>query len=961
MLGSKLFQDTNLRTWVRGVSRLGTLCGVFAMLVFVAGCPTVTPCDTDEECDNGEFCDGAETCVDGGCESAENPCAEGERCNEAADRCDECVINAECDDDVFCNGAETCTNGLCGEGPDPCTPDEICDEDNSECDDCDSDDDCDDGVFCNGEETCEDGECVDGDAPCAAGEACDEDNGECTPPCLLDSDCDDNDECTIDDCGTDGVCDAIPVDCDDDDLCTDDTCDPDTGCANTAVMCPAGQECDPDTGDCEAVTVESVTIVATPASQAEGNTGTTNFNFTVTRAGGTAARTINFAVTGGATATDANAQDFTGAVLPSGTVVYAAAENGPKTITVGVVGDTIVEMAEVFTVTLTDPANANAVLGMATATITNDDSGMAPVNTIPSNASAQVGQTTPIPGVSVADADNSTLTVNLATTNGLIQFMTIAAGASAVDQNNQNVAAGQNKTSITLSGTIANINTTLTSLQYTTDRIATNPGTDVVTITSTDSNGGQDIDAIMIAVGVQINLTAGSDTGAAFQGTAGGDNFLATTATFLGQGDIFTGGDGRDQAQLNGFGAANVPNAPTGTFSVMSLEQVFLNLAVGGAGTLDLSLIGGVDTVLFTPAAASAGNLDINNAPNAFTLRYRPTVANDFDARNIDVDIANAVFGSQSFTLRLEGSATQVADFTVLASTSGNIETVNVVSTSSDGTAVNTLVNAISGTSTINVNTVNFSGEQKLNAGRWGGANTLNLNGAGMTGDLTVTSTVQGVVITGGAGVDTLNGGANSQSIAGGAGGDTINPGAASDLVDTGTGADTIVAVAADIAAAGGGVVYDRWTGFTAGAGGDALDYNTALNKNGVAIGPPFAQANFLSTAIGDLVVANAAATVGIVEFTGTSLGANNIVPGTTTSATIEGWAATALATVDHHAATDFFLFVMYDNGTGSNLDAAVFLFDGDATATGMLAAEFRLLAVIEGVGQDAITFDNFK
>jgi hypothetical protein len=69
---------------------------------------------------------------------------------------------------------------------------------------CDLDSDCDDGAFCNGAETCVSGSCVAGGDPCP-GMGCDE---------LLD-------ECIVNNCNSDGVCDAL------------ETCD---NCASDCVL-----------------------------------------------------------------------------------------------------------------------------------------------------------------------------------------------------------------------------------------------------------------------------------------------------------------------------------------------------------------------------------------------------------------------------------------------------------------------------------------------------------------------------------------------------------------------------------------------------------------------------------------------------------------------------------------------------------------------------------------------------
>ena len=53
--------------------------------------PTITvsyhECRTDSDCDDSIFCNGNEACTRGKCESSENPCAEGETCDEENDQC----------------------------------------------------------------------------------------------------------------------------------------------------------------------------------------------------------------------------------------------------------------------------------------------------------------------------------------------------------------------------------------------------------------------------------------------------------------------------------------------------------------------------------------------------------------------------------------------------------------------------------------------------------------------------------------------------------------------------------------------------------------------------------------------------------------------------------------------------------------------------------------------------------
>ena len=109
-------------------------------------------------------------------------------------------------------------------------------------------------------------------------------------------------------------------------------------------------------------------IAATEADRTEGTGGTTPFTFTVTRDVGTGASSVDWAVTHGSTA----AADFTGPT--SGTLVFAEGETS-KVITLSVVGDSVGEGNELFSVTLSNAVGATVATSFAGGTIRNDDSG----------------------------------------------------------------------------------------------------------------------------------------------------------------------------------------------------------------------------------------------------------------------------------------------------------------------------------------------------------------------------------------------------------------------------------------------------------------------------------------------------------------------------------------------------------------------------------------------------------
>jgi hypothetical protein len=132
----------------------------------------------------------------------------------------------------------------------------------------------------------------------------------------------------------------------------------------------------------------ALAIAATAASKAEGNSGSTPFTFTVTRTGDTSGvSTVGYAVTGSG-ANAANAADFTGGVLPTGTVTFAAGVTS-QVITINVNGDTTVEPDEGFTVTLSNPVGGTISTAAATGTILNDDTLPLPMLAIAATAASK--------------------------------------------------------------------------------------------------------------------------------------------------------------------------------------------------------------------------------------------------------------------------------------------------------------------------------------------------------------------------------------------------------------------------------------------------------------------------------------------------------------------------------------------------------------------------------------------
>jgi hypothetical protein len=698
-----------------------------------------------------------------GCQGA-NPCGDVTACDD----------NNECTTDTCSNGVDT--NGAavaaCTNTPVACS-NGVCNPTDGECVECLTAADCDDDNFCNGAETCSSNGCVDGTSPCAAGETCNEASDTCDE-CATDADCDAGEVCSNGTCVVEAEC-TTDADCEVNEVCSNGTCVPDVTPCTDDTDCDAGEVC--DNGEC---VVDTSGICVTDADCDAGE---------VCSNGSCVPATPEECTSNG---------DCDNGVFCDGTETCVAnvCSNGTNPCTED---------------QTCDEANDNCEL-----------SPQSPVINAPTNgvASAQVGQNSTITGITVSDADNNTLTVEVASSDGFVSFGTIAAGVSATDQNNQTVAANTLRTSITLSGTITALNSTLATFRYTTDRVAGNPGTDVVTITAEDLDGNTDSESLQVGVGTAFNFTAADDN---FAGTSFGDLFLATNPAWVGGGDVVNGGAGSDTVEVQAA-TGNFPNGPTAAFAITNTENVLFSSTAGNI-TADLTKVTPVSTVTWQPSNG-AHTLDVNNAADGTVVEANSL--NGFSGSNVTLGVINSTFGTQSLTLRVRGNGTTAFNNAgVIAQQAGsNVEVLNIVSESSAGA---TVTNTLSGTHTFAAGTVNVSGTQALNLGTWNGGTSTTINATGFAAVLTVTNSVASGTVQGGTAADVISGGAGAQALAGGDGADTLNGGAGVDQLTGGAGVDTHV-----LANSQAGAEADIVTDFTTGASGDQFDVDiSALETAG--------------------------------------------------------------------------------------------------------------------------------
>src|SRR6185295_5914869 len=217
----------------------------------------------------------------------------------------------------------------------------------------------------------------------------------------------------------------------------------------------------------------ALSISGVSVNDVDGNLSTTRLTV--------ASGTLNVSLAGGATIS-AGANNSTTLTL-SGT----QAQINAALASISYTGNLDFNGADTLTVLSTD---ANGGTDSDTVAITVNAVNDAPVNTVPGAQTVNEDTVLSISGLSVNDVDGNLSTTRLTVTNGTVT-VSLAGGAT--------ISAGANSSStLTLSGTQAQINAALASLSY--QGNANFNGADTLTVLSTDSNAVTDSDSVAITV-----------------------------------------------------------------------------------------------------------------------------------------------------------------------------------------------------------------------------------------------------------------------------------------------------------------------------------------------------------------------------------------------------------------------------------------------------------------------------
>ncbi|MBL7794274.1 MAG: hypothetical protein JNK77_18225, partial [Saprospiraceae bacterium] len=150
-----------------------------------------------------------------------------------------------------------------------------------------------------------------------------------------------------------------------------------------------------------------------PVAITEGNMGTTDLIFTVTRSNTSNACSVEYSFTGGA----ATLGDGDYTVVTPSPISFTAGGSPTASIIVRVNGDTKVELNETVEISLSNPVNGSILDGLGVGTINNDDAATLSI-TNPTMTEGDAGTQNMTFDLSLTNPSDANVVVNFATMNG---------------------------------------------------------------------------------------------------------------------------------------------------------------------------------------------------------------------------------------------------------------------------------------------------------------------------------------------------------------------------------------------------------------------------------------------------------------------------------------------------------------------------------------------------------------
>jgi hypothetical protein len=452
----------------------------------------------------------------------------------------------------------------------------------------------------------------------------------------------------------------------------------------------------------DAAPVGTLAFATAAISQAEGNSGTTNATFTVTRTGGSSGAVGVSYATSDSSATAGS--DYTAA---SGSLSWADGDAASKSFTVAIAGDTTFEADETVSLALSTPTGgASLGTAAATLTITNDDA--APVGTLAfstatiSQAEGNSGSANATITVTRTGGSNGAVGVSYATSDGSATAGSdYTATSGSLSWANGDVASKSFTVSITGDTTVETNETVTLSLSGATGGASLGTATATLTITNDDAPSAG-ILAFAASVS-QAEGTSGTANATITVTRTGGSSGAVGVSYATSDGSATAGSDYTATSGSLAWAAGDAANksftvaiAGDTTFEADETINLALSAPTGGAslGTASATLTianddaAPVGTLAFATAAISQaeGHSGTTNATitvtrtggsnGAVSVSYATsngtaTAGSDYTATSGSLTWADGDAASKSFTVAIAGDTNFETDETVTLALSG--------------------------------------------------------------------------------------------------------------------------------------------------------------------------------------------------------------------------------------------------------------------------------------------------
>ena len=445
---------------------------------------------------------------------------------------------------------------------------------------------------------------------------------------------------------------------------------------------------------------EVPTLSINSASVTEGNFGSTSANFTVTLS-----QASPLTVTVGYNTTPGTATAGADYSTTSGTLTFSPGQTS-KSLSVAVLGDTLDENDETFSVNLSAPVNATVSTGTGTGTILDNDA--TPSLSITNSVNVQEGDSgtrSALLTVSLSAASGRPVTVNYATANGTATVGSDYTATAGTLTFQPGAATTQTIAVVVLGDTTAEANeTVLVNLSSPTNATISGTGQGVVTIVTddpklsigsvsvTEGDSGS-VNATFIVTLSQTTTQSVSVNYATANGTAASGSDYTTTS-----------------------GVLTIPaNTASGTISV----PVLGDLTNENSETFTVTLSNPVNAGITT--AVGTGTIVDNDGLPSLSIGSPSVVEGDSGARNLTFAVTLSPSSGKAVTVgyaTANGTATAGSDYVAASGTltfaaGTTTQNINVVVTGDNtvepsetvlvnlSNPVNATISAVTGTGTI--------------------------------------------------------------------------------------------------------------------------------------------------------------------------------------------------------------------------------------------------------------------